>query len=378
MKFFTTLFLLILLLIGNATMAQKEVKKADREYATMRYRNAIPIYLRALKKDAADAAVVMKLADCLFKIRDYQNALRWHEKAVQMAPANSRLVLPYAQLLAANGQYSKAALWYEKYLDEHGEDEIAGNFLDTYMHLDRYLDSSRWTISFLNINTGYDEFSPSWWDGGLVFVSNRPRTMARRSTFEWDRTEFLTLYYVRDTAIIKEVATPPEPEISMDSYQGVFRPTANDTRRVSAPAAEVRLTVEMPPVPKESVTTLNKQLESKFHEGPVTFNSRGDTIFMSRNNIFRGKVGKDKKGVNRLKIYSAVYRYGDWKDFTAFKYNSDEYSVGHPIERTRRYVVLCIGYAGWLWRYRHLVLPENGRWLVSARKCRASGEYKRK
>ncbi|UYQ94640.1 tetratricopeptide repeat protein [Chitinophaga horti] len=330
MKSCTQLFLLILLLVAHAATAQKEVEKADREYVALRYRNAIPIYLRALEKDSSDAEVVTKLADCLYKIRDYPNALYWYAKAVKMDPSNTRLALPYAQLLAANSEYGKAAIWYEKHLDEAGSDETARNFLDTYMHLDRFMDSSRWDIRFLNINTGYDEFSPSWFDGGLIFVSNRPRTVVSKNTFEWDRTPFLSLYQVADTSIVKTVDPPAAPHIDMDKYQGVYRPTPNDSRRVSAPAAELRLPMELPPVPKESVVLFNKQLESRFHEGPVSFNSRGDTIFMSRNNVFKGKSGKDKKGVNRLKIYSAIFRYGDWKDFTEFPYNSDEYSVGHP------------------------------------------------
>ncbi|WP_295129278.1 tetratricopeptide repeat protein [uncultured Chitinophaga sp.] len=330
MRFFSGILGLMLVLVSYSTKAQREVKNADREYAALRYRNAIPVYLRALKKDTANVEITEKLADCLYKIKDYQNAMTWYDKSIAMDPDNPRLVLPYAQLLAANGQYAKAAIWYEKYLDKHGDDETAKAFLDTYMHLDRFLDSSRWTITYLNINTGYDEFSPSWFDGGLLFVSNRPRTRIVQHTFEWDRSPFLNLYHVDDTSIIKTVPPPAEVPVDISSYRGVYRPTANDNRKVSAPAVESKLPLDLPPVPKESVLPFNKQLETKYHEGPVTFNAVGDSIYLSRNNIFKGKVGKDKKGVNKLKIYAAIYRYGDWKDFREFPYNSHDYSVGHP------------------------------------------------
>lgn len=53
-------------------------------------------------------------------------------------------------------------------------------------------------------------------------------------------------------------------------------------------------------------------------------------MYLSTNNYYRGQFKRDGQGVNRLKIYLAIYRYGDWLDAGAFPYNGDGYSTTHP------------------------------------------------
>ena len=81
----------------------------------------------------------------------------------------------------------------------------------------------------------------------------------------------------------------------------------------------------------ENVKKLSKTLNSKWHEADVVFSKDGNTVYFTRSNYFNGKYGKDKNGVNNLKLFKAsVNAKGKWNNIESVHFNSDEYSVGHP------------------------------------------------
>ena len=45
----------------------------------------------------------------------------------------------------------------------------------------------------------------------------------------------------------------------------------------------------------QSAKAFSKKLNTKFNDGPVTFNSKGDTIYYSRNIIIDGKLSETFK-----------------------------------------------------------------------------------
>ena len=72
------------------------------------------------------------------------------------------------------------------------------------------------------------------------------------------------------------------------------------------------------------------EVNSHLHEGPVSFNRSGNVIYFTRNNIKKGLQKADSKGVTRLKIYEATKSYFDWEEVKELPFNSDEYSCAHP------------------------------------------------
>lgn len=72
------------------------------------------------------------------------------------------------------------------------------------------------------------------------------------------------------------------------------------------------------------------ELNSQLHEGPVSFNKRGDKIYFTRSNQTRGLTRADKKGRVRLKIYEAERGYFDWENIVELPFNDDEFSCMHP------------------------------------------------
>ncbi len=75
---------------------------------------------------------------------------------------------------------------------------------------------------------------------------------------------------------------------------------------------------------------LSLEINSQFHEGPVTFNKKGNQIFFTRNNQSSGVAHTDQKGKVGLKIYQAHKGLYDWENVVELPFNSDNYSCMHP------------------------------------------------
>ena len=71
-------------------------------------------------------------------------------------------------------------------------------------------------------------------------------------------------------------------------------------------------------------------INSKLHEGPVTFSRDFKTMSYTQNNEKDGVRKADAKGVVRLKIYWAKKGPVDWMPQGELSFNADEYSCLHP------------------------------------------------
>ncbi|MFT4666297.1 MAG: outer membrane protein OmpA-like peptidoglycan-associated protein [Polaribacter sp.] len=131
------------------------------------------------------------------------------------------------------------------------------------------------------INTSHLEFSPAFYQNGLVYATSR-RSQGERDK-KIDETYFELFYCDLDGN-----GLPLEPR------------------------------------------QFSLEVNSHLHEGPVTFSRDGNVIYFTRNNLKKGVRKADDKGVTRLKIYAAEKGPRDWQTVTELPFNSDEYSVCHP------------------------------------------------
>ena len=129
----------------------------------------------------------------------------------------------------------------------------------------------------------YDEFSPVIYKNGLVFCTNRPYTKIINYSSEQDKG-FLKINYI-------------------DSIKYNTEPIAH---------------------------LFSKNLKTKFNDGPVTFNSKGDTIYYSRNIIIDGKKSELSSVKNKLGIFYAIFDGNDWTKIRELRVNNEWYNVTTP------------------------------------------------
>jgi len=71
-------------------------------------------------------------------------------------------------------------------------------------------------------------------------------------------------------------------------------------------------------------------INSEYHEGPVAFNKNFNRIFFTRNDHLKGKLKKNKKGVVKLGIFTAVRNDDTWTEPKSIDFNTTEYEECHP------------------------------------------------
>jgi hypothetical protein len=110
------------------------------------------------------------------------------------------------------------------------------------------------------VNSAFQEYSPAFYENGLVFISSNP-------------------------AVAKEKEAD---EVTGKSTTSIFLARRGQDGKLQLP------------------TPFAEALTSQYYDGPLTFSARNDEVFFTRNNLRNGKPYPAKDGKVKLKIYSAT------------------------------------------------------------------------
>jgi outer membrane protein OmpA-like peptidoglycan-associated protein len=128
----------------------------------------------------------------------------------------------------------------------------------------------------------YDEFSPVYYNGGLVFCSDQ------------------------NSRLLFSYSTPQN--------EGLFKINYIDTTRWS----------------NSNVRLFSSSITSRFNDGPVTFSPGRDTIYFSRNIVVEGGLKEISGNRNKLGLFYAVLEGDKWTNITGMRFNSDSYNNTTP------------------------------------------------
>lgn len=277
-------YTLLVALTAVCTVLFAQQKAADKRFNRMAYSAAIPKYESLLRKDSVNAAAWENLAVCYRLTANSAGAEKAYAKAISMGKGSADNSFYYAQALMENENYAKAKVVLNSLKSSYPDDARAGNLLKGIAELESYKAMEGvYKVQKVNINTTDADFGPALYKDTLVFTSNRSLTEWVGFAHSWTGKQFYRVY----------------------------KSTGKD-QNLSSPV----------------LFAGNKQ--TKYHDGPVCFNSYGTQIIMTRNNIDNGKVGKDDKDVTRLKLYTSQNSNGEWGIDVPFPHNSDSYSCAHP------------------------------------------------
>jgi len=297
MKTIQQLCLCLLLMFAVTLQAQDEQRdnKGDKYYKDLGYGSAIPEY-KSTVGDAGklDRKTMIRLANSYRLIGDYQNAELYYAQIVESS-SKPLYRLYYAQALQTNGKCDLAKKYFLEY-DEllrvetaegsgNSEDRrgrILANACDTEFGNNTELTMQNEAA----LNTGSLDFSPAYYKNGLVFVSTRGLSRATQNEDAWLNDKFMDLFYAEAKGA--------------------------DRSRLGSPSA------------------LPNIINSKFHEGPLTFDKSGNTMYFTRNNYKRGKRGFSARKITKLKIYGADWNGEEWTNVWELPFNGEDYSHCHP------------------------------------------------
>jgi outer membrane protein OmpA-like peptidoglycan-associated protein/tetratricopeptide (TPR) repeat protein len=275
---------LFFVVISTSLVAQnKDTKAADKLFNRYEYVSAAKEYQKLVDNGKADGYVYKQLADTYYNMFNTTEAATWYAKAIA-TNQDAETYFRYAQMLKANGKYEEANKQMSKFASMVPNDLRAKSFKENPNYVPKILSKNvSYTVNSLPVSSDKSDFGAVMYDNTLYFTSARN---GARKNYGWNNEPFLDIYS------------------SVMGDSGTF----SDATTVSA-------------------------LNSKFHDGPVTISTDGNTMFFSSDSFREGLFEKDK--VNKLKLgknnlYKATKSGDAWGDITPLPFNSKDFSLSNP------------------------------------------------
>ncbi len=264
-----------------------KLKKADNLYNLIAYAEAANLYEELIGSEVDSPELKSKLADCYYQTGATDKAETYYSEVVSTPEASEQDIYNYAQSLKENGKYELSDEWMSKFHAKKSIDSRAKEFANNKTYVERIeAQGAYFSLKHLAINTANMEFGGyPYGESGSYFVSNRRKSAVIKRTHTYNNQSYLDLY-----------------QANIASNQEL-----------------------------ENANFHSKKVNKKFHEGPLCFSSDMKTVYFTRNNMKSGKLRRDEKGIQNLKLFMAsVDSEGNWSNEKELAINSKEYSVGHP------------------------------------------------
>ena len=271
--------LAFVILTTGSNAQTKATKKADKLFNQYEYVAAAEQYLKLTDNGQSNSNYVSKqLAECYYNMFNSQEAEKYYALATTEAQ-DAETYYKYAQMLKANKKYDAANEQMKKFAKLAPSDMRAKAFVENPSYITKLTEKQQvYNLKYLDVNSDKSDFGGVLYDNNFYFTSARN---SARKDYGWNKEPFLDIY--------KSTYNP----------DGTFMST-------------------------EAIAELNSQ----FHDGPVTITADGNTMYFTSDS-FREKVFiKDKKNklkLGRNNLFKAINENGKWTNITPLPFNSADY-----------------------------------------------------
>ena len=261
----------------------KKTETADKLYNRYEYVDAAKEYLKLVDNDIAEPYVYKQLADTYFNMFNTAEAAKWYAKATETTQ-DAETYYRYAQMLKANGKYEEANKQMKKFAAAAPTDSRAKAFMENPNYIPRLLDKTKlFNINPSDISSDKSDFGAVLYDNTVYFTSARN---GLRKSYGWTDEPFLDIY---------------RADYGSDG--------------------------------KVSNATTVSSLNSKYHDGPLTISSDGNTVYFSSDSFREKKFKRDR--VNKLKLgrnslFKATKNGDSWGNIEMLPFNSSDFSTSNP------------------------------------------------
>lgn len=268
---------------GSLSAQNAATKKADKLFSRYEYVDAAAEYLKLVENGKSDNYVYKQLADTYFNMFNTAEAAKWYAKATEK-DQDAETYYRYAQMLKANGKYEEANKQMQKFASLAPNDQRAKTFKANPNYVPKLLDKMKaYDVKSSEISSDKSDFGAVLYDNQLYFTSARNGS---RKEYGWNEEPFLDIY---------------RADYNIDG-------TITNATTVS-------------------------ELNSKYHDGPVTISTDGTTAYFSSDSFRESSFEKDKK--NKLKLgknnlFVSTKDNGKWGKVISLPFNSSEYSTSNP------------------------------------------------
>ena len=266
------------------TAQNKDTKKADKHFSRYEFVEAAEDYNKLVENGKADAYVYEQLAESYYNIFNTEAAEKWYAKALETSQS-PEMIYKYSQMLKANGKYEESNVQMARFASMRPGDDRSVAFNNNPDYLPKILEKGKkFNVQNLGLNTASSDFGGTFNGGKLYITSARNST---RKNYGWNEQPFLDIYEI------------------VKNDDGTYQPG----------------------------TLLNDKINTRYHEGLVSFSPDGNTMYFSRESFFEKVYEKDSITKNRysqLHLFKASKTGSDWDNVEGFPINSENYSVKNP------------------------------------------------
>jgi len=289
MNLFKITFISFIIVIfgGGFCSAQsnKNAERGDKFFEAFDYIKAIYFYELSYDKDATDSHTTRQLGLCYRAIGDLKSSTEWFEKTLLMDKSQATDMLYLAEALKCNGRYPQALEWYRKYAEKVPGDSRAEKHLSNPEYYKALAEKNEEvSIRSLGLNDDQPAFGIASFENEYIFSSPGIAGFGVQEKSTWNDLPYLDIYV---------------------GEKGSSHELVN-------------------------IRPIDGAINTRFHDGPATYDANSKTIYVTRNNVLNGKPVRDLTGTVNLKIYEAKRVDGDWEDVKELPFNSDEFSNAHP------------------------------------------------
>lgn len=284
MKNLLTLFTIVALSSFSLMAQNKNTKKADKHFSRFEFVDAAEAYKKLIDNGKGDGYVYGQLAESYYNVFNTQEAETWYAKALETSDA-PEMIFKYSQMLKANGKYEESNIQMAKFAKMRPSDDRGIAFSNNPDYLPKILEKGKkFNIQNLGFNTKYADFGGTLKDGKLYITSARNTS---RKTYGWNEEPFLDIYEM------------------VKNEDGTYLAGA----------------------------LVEDEINTKHHEGIVSFTPDGNTMYFSRESYFEKEYEKDsitKVRYSLLHLFKATKSGSTWGNVEGFGINSKDYSVKNP------------------------------------------------
>lgn len=284
---------ILVLLAMQMIYSQTKNKTADALFDKMYYIEAAKSYELSIKNGDTSKEILQRIGDAHYYNTQMTSASKWYSKLLADYPNEvpAEYYFRYAQSLQGIQNYDLAKKWMKSFSEKQKTtDSRAQNFsLKTVTLEDINKIKPQFILENLEINSAYSDFGPMFYKGDLVYSTTVDSSYLKTAKYGWNDQPYLNMQLGK--------ISPTQTNVTFKERFG-------------------------------------KEITTQFHEACVAFSPDEKTIYFTRNN-YNGKLKRDSKGINNLKIYSAkAVENGNgtvrWENVKELPFNSDNYSVGQP------------------------------------------------
>jgi outer membrane protein OmpA-like peptidoglycan-associated protein/tetratricopeptide (TPR) repeat protein len=288
MKIYIYKLFILIFLISSITQAQDKVaRKVTKDYNNLAYVKTSEVLLEVAKNGYESKDLLQKLGNSFYFNNKMEDASIWYSKLVALdEDIDSEYYFRYAQSLKFIENYTEADKWMQKFYDSKPSDIRAKAFVLKEDYLSEIETFSRdIVLKNLDINSRFSDFGTTQYNNQLIIASAR----GGGELYKWNEQPFLDLYSTNKQ--------------DNGSYG--------------------------------TVLPFSDAINTQYHESTASFSPKEDNIYFTRNDFFKNKLGKDENRINRLQIFRAQRSTNNtWGDVKSIHFNSDMYSVAHPVVNT--------------------------------------------